>query len=219
VKGLTWFVVFAALLVGTCAAETLDLHPVNIYILRTAEQLQSPHILTYRVAEWEQMRGRWIAPDVGYYDTAYGKDQIWFAGAGAVIGKGPRIQWEQELYVTQEAGPESHDRRSLWVWPVMNLTLSSRFSAQIAAYPTIPLNKAQAWGYDVDRAKIERRAGSHWRAGVGYSGGTCSALTWQNSPFFTATRNTTAGSFEVWLQSTPGGGQVQLRYQLVHGNR
>ena len=31
------------------------------------------------------MRGRWIFPDVGYYDTGYGKEHIWFTGAGADI--------------------------------------------------------------------------------------------------------------------------------------
>jgi hypothetical protein len=202
-----------------CAAEALHSHPVDIYIVRTAEQLQSPHILTYRVVEWEQMRGRWIAPDLGYYDSGYGKEQIWIAGAGAVLVQRRRFSWEQELYVSQEAGPESHNRRSLWIWPVVNLQPKPRLSAQVAAYPTIPLNHAQRWGYDIDRAKIEWAVSPHWRAGFGYSGGLCSERTWQNYPFFTVTRKTPAGNFEAWLQSTPGGGQVQMRYLLVREER
>jgi hypothetical protein len=188
---------------------------VDIYIVRTGEQLQSPRVVTYRVVEWEQMRGRWIAPDFGYYDTGYGQDQIWFAGGGAALVHARHFYWEQEVYFSQEAGPESHNKRSLWIWPVMNLQFKPRLSAQIAAYPTIPLNHAQRWGYDVDRAKLEWRAASHWSTGVGYSGGICSTRTWQSEPFLSATRKTPVGNFEMWLQRIPGGGQVQMRYLLV----
>lgn len=212
---LTYFALLLALLAPVLPAEEPKSHPVDIYIVRTAEQLQSPHVVTYRVFEWEQMRGRWIGPDFGYYDTGYGKEQVWFAGGGAVLAEGRHLHWEQELYVSQEAGPEALNRRSLWIWPVVNLQFRPRLSAQIAAYPTIPLNRAQRWGFDVDRGKIEWKASSHWLAGVGYSGGICSSRTWQNEPFLTVTRTTHAGSFEFWLQNTPGGGQAQLRYSLV----
>ena len=66
------------------ASESGNAHPVtDIVIVRTAEQLQSPHVITYRVLEWTELRGRWIFPDVGYFDTGYGKDQIWFVAGGA----------------------------------------------------------------------------------------------------------------------------------------
>jgi hypothetical protein len=188
---------------------------VNIYVLRTAEQLQGPHVLTYRVAEWEQLRGRWIPFDVGYYDTGYGQDQMWFAAAGIVPAVGPRFRWEQEIYVLQEAGPQSQNRRTLWIWPVLYFQPRPRISAQIAAYPTIPLDRAQHKSYDIDRAKLEWDATTHWRAGVGYSGGLCGGATWHSEPFLTVTRSTRAGRFEFWLQSTSGGGQVQMRYALV----
>lgn len=187
----------------------------DIYILRTGEQLQAPHVVTYRVGEWTQMRGRWLFPDVGYYDTGYGKEQIWFTGAGVDILSRKHFTWEQEIYFSQEAGPESHNRRSMWLWPVLDFQFGSRYSAQIAAYPSIPLNRAQRWGYDIDRAKFERAVGSHWRAGVGYSGGICNDRTWQSNPFLTVTRVTRAGNFEMWLQRISGGSQVQLRYVLV----
>jgi hypothetical protein len=193
-------------------------HPhstVDFIMVRGGEQLQSPHIVTYRLIEWEQMRGRWIGPDIGYYDTGYGNDQIWFTGAGAALVNRRHFYWEQELYITQEAGPESHNRRSLWIWPVVDLQFRPRLSAQIVAYPTIPLTQTQRWGYDVDRAKLERTLTSHWLAGVGYSGGICSDRTWQSRPFLTATRKTRLGNVEMWLQSIPGGSQAQVRYLLV----
>lgn len=193
-------------------------HPVvNIYILRTAEQLQSPHVLTYRVAEWEQMRGAWIFPDVGYYDTGYAKDQIWFAGAGADILHSKHVDWEQEFYLTQEAGPLSTNKRSLWLWPVFDLRFRNRLTGQFVAYPTIPLDRAQRSSFDVDRTKIEWAATYHWQAGVGYAGGLCGSRSWQNNPFLTVSRTTRVGKVEVWLERISGGAQVQVRYFLVRG--
>ena len=190
---------------------------VNIYILRAGEQLQSPNIVTYRVAEWEQMRGRWILPDVGYYDTGYGKDQIWFAGGGADVLHTRHFDWEQEIYILQEAGPESTNKRFMWLWPVLDFRFRPRLTAQVAPYPTLPLNRAEGWSFDIDRAKMEWAATSHWKAGAGYAGGVSPSSACQHRPFLTVTHSTRAGNFEAWLQQYNGGAQVQLRYLLVRG--
>ena len=211
------FLIVAILFVahGLPAKAEVQRPVVDIYVLRAGEQLQSPHVVTYRVVEFEQMRGRWIFPDVGYYDTGYGKDQIWFVGAGADVLHRKHFDWEQELYALQEAGPESRNKRFLWLWPVLDFRLRPRLTAQFVAYPTIPLDRALGWGYDVDRAKIEWAATSHWKAGLGYAGGFTASSSCQHSPFLTVTRATRAGNFEVWLQRIAGGAQVQLRYTLV----
>ena len=212
---------FLCLLVAArfCAAEPAQSNPVvNIYILRTGEQLQSPHVVTYHMFEWAQMRGRWILPDVGYYDAGYGQDQIWFAGGGGDIVRRKRFTWEQEIYFTQEAGPDAHNQRSIWIWPVLDFSPGRRFFGEVVAYPTLPLNREQGWGFDVDRAKIERATGSHWLTGVGYSASTGSGEHWQSKPFATVTRKTRAGNFEFWLERIRGGGQVQFRYLLVKSN-
>jgi hypothetical protein len=211
-----WFLVVFLFAAPDWAAEAGKPEPVvDIFLLRTGEALQSPHVVTYRVAEWTQMRGRWIAPDFGYYDTGYGNDQIWFGGVGAEVLNRRHIDWEQEVYVTQEAGPASQNKRSLWIWPVVDQRFTPRLTSEIAAYPTIPLDKAQRWGADVDRAKLEWAAASHWLIGIGYSGGICTTRSLQSKPFLTVTRKTnTLGNFEFWLQSIPGGSQVQLRYLL-----
>jgi hypothetical protein len=189
----------------------------NIYILRGAEQLNAPHRLSYRLVEWSQMRGKMIFPDIGYYDSGYGKDQIWFAGAGGDFIQNKRFSWEQEFYFAQEAGPGSSQGRSAWVWSVFDFTLPRHSYLQAVMYPSIPLNRAQRFGFDVDRIKAEHRLGSHWVAGVGYTGGICASRQWQNSPFATVTRKTRAGNFEVWLQRVPGGSQAQVRYLLIAG--
>lgn len=194
------------------SAEKAPGSAVDIYILRGAEQLQSPHIVTYRVAEWTQKRGKWLFPDIGYYDTGYGKDQIWFTGAGAEVLHRNKFNWEQEIYFSQEAGPESNNKRSIWIWPVLDYQFTHRLSGQIAAYPSIPLDRAQRWGYDIDRAKLQLAFRSHWMAGAGYSGGICTNRSWQSNPFVTVTRDTRFGNVEIWLQRISGGSQVQVRY-------
>ena len=216
---LRFFAILLLLRADLLSAEKASNPVVDIYILRTAEQLNSPHVVTYRVAEWTQMRGKWLFPDVGYYDSGYGKDQIWFAGAGAEVLHRKNFNWEQEIYISQEAGPESHNRRSIWLWPVLDFQFSRRFSGQIAAYPSIPLNRAQGWGYDVDRAKFQGAVGSHWMTGFGYSGGICTDRSWQSNPFLTVTRRTRFGNVEMWLQRISGGSQVQLRYVLVKSEK
>ena len=216
-----WLGLIASLLI-TCdlSGEADQRRPaVDICVVRAGEQLQAPHVVTYRVAEWAQMRGRWIYPDIGYYDTGYGKDQIWFTGAGADLVRSNHVDWEQEIYVSQEAGPESTNKRSLWIWPVIDVRFRPRLTGQFVTYPTIPLDRAQRWGWDVDRAKLEWTASSHWRGGVGYAGGICASRSWQHDPFITVTRSAHIGSVEAWLERIHGGAQVQLRYYLVRDER
>lgn len=188
---------------------------VNVVLIRGAEQLTGPHVITYRIAEWTQIRGRWMLPDVGYYDTGYGKDQTWFAGGGYYVVNKPRFVYYQEFYVSQEAGPESKNARGFWIWPVVETQFKNRFFNQIAAFPTIPLNKSQRWGLEIDRAKTEWAPSAHWMVGAGYSGGICSSRTWESKPFLTTTRKTRTGNYEFWIQRTPAGAQVQFRYLFV----
>jgi hypothetical protein len=197
-------------------AETPHSSPVkNIYVVRFGEQLQSPHIVTYRVVEWAQKRGRWILPDLGYKDNGYAQDQIWFVAGGAQILHRDRFDWTQEFYFTQEAGPESHNKRSLWIWPVLDGRYPHHLSSQAVMFPTIPLDSAQRWGLDVDRARVEWNAKPRWLTGVGYSGGICKQRTWQNRPFVSLKRKTQMGDFDLWAQRVPGGAQLQVRWLLV----
>lgn len=129
----------------------------------------------------------------------------------------PRFNWYQEFYLSQETGPESTNRRAFWIWPVADTQIHPRLAGEIAAFPTIPLDRAQRWGMDIDRAKIERELNPHWVAGIGYSGGICSTRTWQSKPFLAVTRKTHLGNLEFWIQRTLEGSQVQVRYSLVRG--
>jgi len=194
--------------------------PVTIsYTVRTGEQLQAPHVSTYRLFEYSQQRGRWILPDFGDYDFGQGGERLLFAGAGAEFHPVKRATLTQIVYFSQAVGPGSRDARYLWVWPVMDIDITPRLSAETVVYPSIPLNRAAEAGIDVDRAKMEYAVRRKLTAGAGYSGSICGGSTWKNKPFLTTTVTTRAGSFEFWLQKMPGGGQIQVRYQLVRSQR
>jgi hypothetical protein len=213
--------VFGILLMFSClkagVAEQADPKlPLSIYIVRTGEQLQAPHVLTYRLVEYAQMRGRWIYPDVGYYDVGHTDDRQWFIGAGPEVIHREHATWTQELYFSQETGSAAHNQRTLWLWPVLDLRFTPRLTSQTTLIDTVPLNQAARWGFDVDRSKLEYAFRPQLQAGVGYSASICGGGVWQNKPFLTATVNHRAGAWEFWLQRMPGGAQIQLRYMLVH---
>jgi hypothetical protein len=213
--------IFSFLFVFACvqssfAEPAVSGRPLSIYIVRTGEPLQAPFALSYRMVEYAQMRGRWIVPDVGYYDGGHADDALWFAGAGAEVYHGERVTFTQEVYVSQEAGSAARNQRSLWIWPVLDMRLRPRLTAQAVAYPTVPLDRAARWGFDVDRAKLEYALRPRLQAGAGYSASKCGGKEWQNKPFLTSTVTNRAGDWEFWLQRVPGGAQIQLRFQRVH---
>jgi hypothetical protein len=198
-------------------AEPADSHqPLSIYIVRTGEQFQAPHVLTYRMVEYAQMRGRWIVPDVGYYDGGHANDTQWFAGVGEELYRGEHLTWTQEIYAVQETGSAAHDQRFLWIWPVLDLRFNPRLAAQAVVYPTVPIDRSAKWGIDVDRAKLEYAVRRNIQAGAGYSSSKCEGVPWKNKPFVTTTLTNKTGAWELWLQRVPGGAQIQLRYQLVN---
>lgn len=201
-------------------AEPAEPHPLSsIYIVRTGEPLQAPHVLTYHMLEYAQMRGRWIFPDVGYYDAGHWNDGQWFLGAGAEVLHTRKAVWTQEVYFAQEAGSGAQNQRYLWIWPVLDLSFTQRLTAQAVAYPTVPLDQTARWGFDVDRAKLEYAFRPHLRAGAGYCSSKSATSDWINKPLLTATFVHRTGDWEFWLERIPGGAQVQLRYQLVHRDR
>ncbi|UWZ84179.1 hypothetical protein [Occallatibacter riparius] len=199
-------------------AETAQEHPVhNIIIVRGAVDLTSPQ-MNYRFAEWAQARGRWIIPDFAYRDTDGGKDQLWLAAVGGQMINKPRVRWIQQVYFSQEAGSESHNKRALWIWPVVDVNPSRKLALEVVPYPTIPLNAAQRWAFTFDRAKLER-VGQTWNVGLGYQGGVCGGEDWKSKPFVLVTRKSRLGNLETWWQRLPDGAQVQLRYRLETGRR
>jgi len=212
--------IFILLLVSAwfpAAAAEADTSPhfESTYVFRTGEQLQGSHALTYRLSEYSLQRGRWVLPDLGYYDVGQLNDRIFFAGGGAEVVHTNRLVWTQILYVAEEAGSAAHHERTFWVWPVLDANLPAHFTSEVALYPTVPLNQAAHWSFDIDRAKLERAIRPHLKAGAGYSACVGADSSWTSKPFATATISNRAGAWEFWLQRVPGGAQVQLRFALT----
>jgi hypothetical protein len=189
--------------------------PLSIYVLRTGESLQGPHVTTYRLFEYAQQRGRWILPDVGYYDTGRLSEQLWLAGGGAELARGRHALWTEELYAVQEAGSATHNQRSLMVWTQFDFHFKPRLTGQVIVYPTVPLDRSARWGFDTDRAKLEFKLHRKLLIGPGYNSTACGGGSWQNRPFLTTTLLSRSGNYEFWVERTPGGAQIQVRYQLV----
>lgn len=187
----------------------------NIYVLRGAVNLATPQ-MNYRLVEWAQVRGRWVVPDIGYHDTGDGQDQLWFAAVGRVMVQRPRVSWLQQVYFAQEAGPKARSQRSMWLWPIVDVNMPRRLAIEVVPYPTVPLDAAQRWGFNIDRAKLER-VGQRWNWGAGYQGGIYGGQDWVSKPFVLVTRKSRMGALETWWQRLPDGAQMQLRYRLASG--
>lgn len=186
----------------------------STYLIRTGERLQGPHQLAFRMTEYSLQRGRWILPDFGYYDIGALNDRVLFTGVGAELVHTDHVTWTQVLYAAQESGSAAHHERTVWVWPVVDARLPRHFTFQTALYPTVPLNQAARWGFDIERAKVEHRIRPYLKAGAGYSACVGANTSWTSKPFATATVLSRAGAWEFWLQRVPGGAQVQLRFSL-----
>jgi hypothetical protein len=191
----------------------------DIVIVRTGEEFQAPHVLTYHLVELAQQRGRWVVPDFGAIDYGHGNFRELFIGGGPIYHYGKMVTYNQELFFAQDTGPVAHGARYLWPWPVFNFQFKPRLSSEVVAYLCIPLNRAGYMQYDLDRAKLEYAASRRVTVGAGYTLSKDAGHPWQNKPFLTSTLNTREGGLEFWLQRLPGGGQLQLRYQLIHNER
>jgi hypothetical protein len=195
-------------------AQNAPSHFESNYVFRTGEQLQGPQVLTYRLFEYSLQAGHRILPDIGYYDTGGLSDRIIFGGGG-VEYKNRHIDYTQILYAAEETGPSAHHQRTLWIWPVIDSTYTPRLTSEVALYPTIPINHAARWGFDIDRAKMEYAFGPHFKAGAGLSACVGATTSWTNKPLATATFTNRGGAWEFWLERMPGGAQIQLRYSLT----
>jgi len=188
----------------------------DIVILRTGEQFQAPYVMTYHLVELAQQRGKWLVPDFGVIDYGKGNFREFFVGGGPIYHYGKVVTYTQELFFAQDTGQAAHGARYLWPWPVFNFQFTPRLSSEVVAYLCIPVNRAAYMQYDLDRAKLEYAVNRTLTVGGGLSFAKNASEPWQNKHFFTSTLNTRQGAFEFWLQKVPGGGQLQLRYQLVH---
>jgi hypothetical protein len=188
-------------------------------IARTGVRTGAPYASTYHFVEFLQSRGKWIYPDVGYIDFGHGNYREVFVGAGRALWKNKWAMLVEELYFNQATGSAAKSARYIQPWTLVDCQFSSRLTGEVVYFPYLPLNHSAHIQHVLERAKVEYALTPAWKIGGGYAGYKFGDYQWQNRPMLTTTLSTRAGSFELWLQKMPGGGQVQLRYQLLHLSR
>ena len=186
----------------------------SFLIARTGVRTDSSHAGTYRYLEFFQARGDWILPDVGALDFYHDSYRELFVGGGRTLYNGKRVTWVAELYFAQAVGSAAQSARYLWPWTLVDVRFTPQLTSEIVYFSYVPLTSAAHFQHVLERAKVEYAPSKTWKLGAGYGGYQYSGQAWQNKPFVTTTVSTRVGSFEFWLQKMPGGGQVQLRYQL-----
>jgi len=189
--------------------------PISIFIARTAEQFQAPHVFTYHMLEYEEMHGKWIIPDIGAYDDGHGNYHEFFAGLGAQFYTGKNLALTEEPYFAQDTGAAGHRARYLWLWTQADLQFARKLTGTVVVYPSFPLDHGAHVEYVVDRAKAEYAFWKHVALGGGYAGDKSPGSDWSNKPFVESKVTTREGIFEFWAQKTDGGGQLQMRYMLI----
>ena len=189
---------------------------VSILVARSGIRTDAPHVDTYRYVEFFQLRGKLIYPDFGYLDFGNGKYRELFVGAGGTLYQSRRTMIAEELYFVQATGPNAKSARYLWPWTLVDFAITPKLTTEAVYFPYVPLNKSAQLQHVIERAKVEYAFAKNWKVGGGYAAYKADGGDWQNKPMLTTTVKTKAGSFELWLQKMPGGGQVQCRYTFAH---
>jgi len=187
----------------------------SIFVARTGIRIDAPHVGTYHYAEFFQLHGKLLWPDVGIVDYGHDNYRELFAGAGGTIYSNKKAFVVEELYFAQATGDGAKSARYLWPWTLINYHFAPKLTADVVYFPYIPLNQSARVQNVVEHAKIDYTVNKTINVGGGYGAYKYGDGDWQNKPFVTTTVSTRGGSFEFWLQKMPGGAQVQLRYKLA----
>lgn len=190
----------------------------TMFFARSGESLDSPHVETYHYVELLQLRGKWTIPDLGYIDFGHRNYQELFLGAGRTLLDSKRATLIEELYFVQAVGSAAESARYLWPWTMLQLRLTTKLTSETLYFPYIPLNASGRIQHVLERSKLEYGIHKDWKIGAGYAGYKFANLPWQQMPFIATTISTRVGAFELWLQKRQNGGQIQLRYALIHSS-
>jgi hypothetical protein len=220
-------VMLAALLSFGCAATTFaqgaapagdaaSAPTMTFFLARTGQQLDSAFGNTFHYLEFFQVRDRWIYPDIGYVDFGHNNYREFFIGGGRTVFENKWVSLDLELLYVQGTGPAAGSASYLQPFTIVRLFFTPKVSGEAEYFNYLPLNDSAKFHQVLERSKLEYAVKKRWKIGAGYSGLNFPGAPWQNRPLITTTISTKAGAFEFWLQKIPGGGQVELRYRLVH---
>jgi hypothetical protein len=155
----------------------------------------------------------------GYRLRGFRPYREFFIGGGRTLYEGKWASWDQELLYVQGTGPAAGSARYLQPWTMVRFFFTPKLSSETVYFAYFPISDSAKFHHVIERAKLEYALKRHWKIGAGYAGLNFPGEPWQSRPLITTTILTKEGDFEFWLQRIPGGGQVQLRYFLVHASR
>ena len=93
----------------------------TILVGRAAMRTDSPHASTYHLAEFMQLRGAWVYPDIGYVDFGHGNYRELWIGAGRTLYDSKRASFTAEMFISQAFGPAARSASYLQPWTLLNL--------------------------------------------------------------------------------------------------
>ncbi len=209
---------------GTVVCAAQDQKPAHVpttsvLLVRTGQNLQAPYTGTYHLAELFQMRGRWIAPDMGYVDFATNTYREFFAGGGYTVVNRKKATLSLEGFFVQDTGPAAKGARYFWANPIMTVQFTPKWTWQTGYISYLPINHSGTFQQVLERSKMQYAFTKSVKAGAGYAMYQTPGKPVQNKPFATITFATRAGSIELWAQHVPKGAQVQARYVFAHTGR
>ena len=213
-----FFIVLAAFVCqSTLQAE--DARPVyrHLCLYAPASSFNRHMSVTYRVAEWAQ-QARALDPSRLRLlrhrlrqrpDLVYRRRRRHYPQQAPLTGS-------RSSTFSQEAGPESTNKRSLWIWPVFDVPLRPRLTGRVRS-PTPPFRSTARRKQVLLRRPRQNRVGRHIPLGKPVRAMQAAPIqvpgkTAHSSPPPAQRRS---ASLSSGCNGPREGAQIQLRYMLV----
>ncbi len=189
----------------------------TIFLARQGQRLQSPSTPSFHYLEAFQIRRRWVLPDVGYIDFGRNDYREIFMGGGWTLYDQKHISLIEEMFFVQASGSGANKARYVMPWTMIQYRLTDKIIGETVYFPYFPVNDSGRVQHVLERAKLERKVTSNWKAGAGLGGYKFADQPWSHKPFATTTLSTKWGDWEFWLQRLPANrAEFQVRYALVN---
>jgi hypothetical protein len=188
----------------------------TVILAREAQRFSSPANSTMHYLEGFQIRHGWVIPDVGYIDFGHSDYREVFMGRGYTLVDGQHLSLIEEGFFVQASGVAAHQARYMMPWTMLQYRFTDKLGGEAVYFPYIPINNAGRKQHVLERAKLERKLNTRWKAGAGVGGYKFADNVWSTRPFVTTTLSTRWGDWEFWLQRLPENKpQFQIRYAIA----
>lgn len=170
---------------------------------------------TFHFAEmWQTHRGKYIYPDIGYFDGGrYGYWETFFGG-GVVSHNSKHFTLVNIGYLDRAHGSKSDHALCFLPWTLVGYRITKRVSGETVYFPYLPLNKSARLQHVLDYSKVEYDFGKI-KLGGGYAAYQYGEKPWEHKPFLITTFKTNfAGNIQLWVQRIAGN-RIQAQVRVV----